>query len=746
MQGLFCGKRVFMRKIYLIAVLLLSCIIMAGCGGKELPQNNLHQFLQENGESAAGGIPAEGNDLPAPAERTEYYEIAVDAERIFDWEQEGEEVLRALQKAEFLGMQFYQGEPVQLWQEPNRDQYGFLTSWDVCLYRADGSRVTLLQGIEADGRHYAYLDQEGNLYWWANSSRIEYPDGGVEEINGILRKYSSAGELIFERQYDYGMMFREMREIPEGRVYLIFSKIGAERDGKLAELDPATGLVTELDAVRLTEQDLSGQKLGVWGDRLARFKFGGNFDYEIAVMNTADGSEESVFSSAGTSYMPPENYTLCDYRALEDESVETLWRARDGSKSLRQVLRMEKGEKIPIVLRGHISAVSWFSKQINSFNQQNETYHVIVEDDTGDDLEELARLTSVQIASGKGPDILCGGLMKEYIPGMLEKGALEDLRPFMEKSGIREEDFFPFTFDTWRSGDKICGISPASPSLTGYCMDSSVLGGTEEPDIEALTDALLAGQEKAIFLKRYDSGKLLELLLRGTETLWGMVDWENRSCDFNGELFQKLLEVAKRYGDDGNPGEISCIAERRSLGAIQYFDDRQEREENGKVICGVLFDDGCHAAVEPDSALAINANSSNKEGAWEFISFLLGEEAQSGESGVPVSRKGYDAWVERQKKRFAGGKREEEIHCNLLPDGSYAYQGTVVYTEADVADEIIEEYTEMMEDTRTYSLRTAPILAIIREEAEDYFQGNKSPEEVSRLITNRVQLYLDEMQ
>lgn len=746
MQGLFCGKRVFMRKIYLIAVLLLFCIFMAGCGGKELPQNNLHQFLQENGESAAGGIPAEGNDLPAPAERTEYYEIAVDAERIFDWEQKGEEALLALQKAEFLGMQFYQGEPVQLWQEPNRDQYGFLTSWDVCLYRADGSRVTLLQGIEVDGRHYAYLDQEGNLYWWANSSRIEYPDGGVEEINGILRKYSSAGELIFERQYDYGMMFREMREIPEGRVYLIFSETGAERDRKLAELDPATGLVTELDAVRLTEQDLSGQKLGVWGEQLARFKFGGIFDYEIAVMNTEDGSEESVFSSAGTSYMPPENYTLCDYRALEDESVETLWRARDGSKSLRQVLRMEKGEKIPIVLRGHISAVSWFSKQINSFNQQNETYHVIVEDDTEDDLEELARLTSVQIASGKGPDILCGGLMKEYIPGMLEKGALEDLRPFMEKSGIREEDFFPFTFDTWRSGDKICGISPASPSLTGYCMDSSVLGGTEEPDIEALTDALLAGQEKAIFLKRYDSGKLLELLLRGTETLWGMVDWENRSCDFSGELLQKLLEVAKRYGDDGNQGEISCIAESRSLGAIQYFDDRQEREENGKVICGVLFDDGCHAAVEPDSALAINANSSNKEGAWEFISFLLREEAQSGESGVPVSRKGYDAWVERQKKRFAGGKREEEIHCNLMPDGSYAYQGTVVYTEADVADEIIEEYTEMMEDTRTYSLRTAPILAIIREEAEDYFQGNKSPEEVSRLITNRVQLYLDEMQ
>ena len=37
-----------------------------------------------------------------------------------------------------------------------------------------------------------------------------------------------------------------------------------------------------------------------------------------------------------------------------------------------------------------------------------------------------------------------------------------------------------------------------------------------------------------------------------------------------------------------------------------------------------------------------------------------------------------------------------------------------------------------------------PIWQIIQEEAEAYFTGDRSIEEVADIITNRVQLYLDE--
>lgn len=723
-----------MKKVLLMTVTLFSCIFLSGCSGSA-----------DRDEDTWRGIQGGMSDLSAITERTEYYDIAVEQEPIFLRQQEKGEPSQTAEKARLVGMQFYQGEPVQLWQEQNRSQQGGALSCELCLYRPDGSREVLLQGIEPSSRHQGCLDWEGNLYWWENSTRREYPNGGTEEIGAVLMKYSAAGELIFERQYDCGVDLKEICQAADGRIYLILGQTGTEGGRRLAKLDPAAGLVTEIEDALGAEQPLHSLKLGTWGDKPAVFKFRSTLGNEIAVINVEDGSEDCILSFLGTSYRTPEGYDLQDFRILEDGSVELLWASWDGSKGLQENLRMEKVDKIPIVLRGNISELIWLEKQIHEFNLRNETYHIIVEDcGQENDAEDFARLTSVQIASGKGPDILCGSLMEDYIPGMLKTGAFEDLRPFMERSGIREEDYFPFVFDIWRDGDKIYGISPVSPGLEGYCMDGSVLGGTREPDMESLADALLSGQADRTFLKGYDSRRLLELLLKGSETLWGTVDWKQGSCDFGGELLGKILEVSKRYGDNGENRETGCIAEGRSYGAIYIFDDRQEREKKGKVICGVLFDDGCHPAVQPDSALAINANSPNKEGVWEFFSFLLGEEAQSGSGGVPVSRRAFDAWAEGQKEQFAGGREIHLSHRETLSDGTSVIVGEFVYTEADVSDEIVEEYRGMMEDARPIPICTAPILAIISEEAGDYFQGNKSPEEVSRLITNRVQLYLDE--
>jgi len=319
--------------------------------------------------------------------------------------------------------------------------------------------------------------------------------------------------------------------------------------------------------------------------------------------------------------------------------------------------------------------------------------------------------------------------------------------PAIFQASIREEDYYPIAFSAWSRGEKIYGICP-DPLIYALEADRDILQNSS--DIRGITDALLAYQGEAVYLKGMDSSALLRLFLEGSETLWGMIDWEKGTFDFKGELFLDLLQVAQRYGDTpsalGAPeNNTLCIAQREDFRDYYYAPSDSELEERGLVLAGWLFDDGCHAAVESDSALAINANSSNKEGAWEFISFLLGEEVQSGDSGVPVSRKAFDIWTKRQKERLADEKLEEMIY-EVLPDGTYEYMGKTIYTEADVTDEIIEEYTGMLEDTRTYPIRTVSILAIISEEAEDYFQGSKGPEEVSRLITNRVQVYLDEMQ
>ena len=724
-----------MKKVHLVSALFLCSVLFVGCGGQK-----------GNTESTWQGIRAGMDDLSAITERTEYYDIAAKSEPIFQWEREKEDQFQSRIKPAFISMQFYLEEPVQLWREPNLGPHGELLSWDICLYRSDGSREAILQGIGSAYNHHGYLDQEGNLYWWKNSTTIEHSDGRIEKTETSIYKYSPTGKLLFEKHYDYGYNFEEIRQTADGRIYLAISNRKSEGNGykRLAELDPATGLVTENTAVQTAEWGLDSQRLGVCGEKLAAFKFQFLSGNEILQVNADDGAESLILSFQGTTYIPPKEFDLEDFRVMEDKSVEILWVARDSSKGLWEKLQMTKVNKIPIVLRGHFND-SWLAAQINSFNRQNETYHVILEDcGPGNDIEDFARLTSIQIISGKGPDILDGNLMEEYISGMMEKGILEDLRPYMERSGIREEDYFPFTFGTWKNGDGIYGVSPASPVLAGYCMDSAFLGITQEPDIETLIDALLSSQEKAVFLKGYDSQELLELFLAGTDTLWGMVDWEKRSCDFSGNLFAQILEAAKRYGDREDTEAVSCLAKQRSFADIFDFDDAAERKNKGTVICGTLFDDGCHVAVTSYSALAVNVNSPHKEGAWEFISFLLGETAQSASSGIPASRSAFGSWVEKQKARVAGGKSLHKLHTKKLPDGSRVITGETIYTEADITDEIIAEFRETLEAARPYPLRTVPILDIIRDEAEDYFNGSKSAKEAGRNVTNRVQTYLDE--
>ena len=731
-----------MKKIHQMTALLLSCILLAACGGQK-----------GSDESAWQGIRAGMEDLSVITDRTEYYDIVAEQEAVFQWDQEQKNSPLAVKSNYFSGMQLYQGEPVQLWcVRVIRGEFMF---WDLYLYKPDGSRELLISGISTQSPCHGYLDQEGNIYLWNNSSTRTYSDGEIEIYGTYLKKYDPSGKLLFEKEFDYGYDIQEIRQTADGRGYLFTSGKGLEgqESRRLAELDPATGNVTELEAVSLSSE-VSRPHLGIWGEKLVTFKFQPLIGDEIAALSVEDGSEDCILSFQGTSYVTPTGFILQDFQILEDESVEILWASSDGSRSLRERLRMEKVEKTPIVLRG-MNVTGWLASQVSSFNRQSGQYHVIIEDcGQGNDVEDFARLTSVQIASGKGPDIIEGGLMKDYMSGLMEKGLLEDLRPYMEGSGIREEDYFPFVFSTWRGGDRIYGISPSSPVLAGFCMDRAVLGGTGEPDIGALVDALLAGSERqagkedVAFLKGYDSQELLELLMKGSDTLWGMVDWEKGSCDFSGELFARILETAKSYGDDGDLGEVNYIAERRSFFDVLEFDDRAEREGNGKVICGVIFDDGCHVAVSPYySVLTVNVNSRYKEGAWEFISFLLGEEAQSARgksSGVPVNRQAVNVWLEMQREKVAGGKEIYKMLMRKSTDGSATVTGTVVYTEADITEEIVAEYVETLEDARPYPIRTDPILDIISEEAADYFNGSKSAAEVGKVVTNRVQTYLDE--
>ena len=161
--------------------------------------------------------------------------------------------------------------------------------------------------------------------------------------------------------------------------------------------------------------------------------------------------------------------------------------------------------------------------------------------------------------------------------------------------------------------------------------------------------------------------------------------------------------------------------------------------------CGVLFDDGCHGAQDSTRTMAVNSNSGHKEGAWEFLCFLLGDEAQFSARTVlpPVSRRNFETWLEKQREQVQGEKNSGAIIQIIMPNNEIT-TSVVTYTEEDLTEEKIEEYRKALEEARSCPIRTAPILDIILEESADYFSGSKSAEAVSEIVANKVKIYLDE--
>lgn len=301
--------------------------------------------------------------------------------------------------------------------------------------------------------------------------------------------------------------------------------------------------------------------------------------------------------------------------------------------------------------------------------------------------------------------------------------------------GIRHPrgGFFPLVFSAWRQGENIFGVTPKMEVYYEE-MDMEVLGKQETPDIETLADALLAWEGGGVYRARLASGEVLRSLLQGSESLWGMVDWEAGSCDFHIPLFEKLLKAAGRYGYDAGKELEPELTYYRNLNNFFYFNSSAEQEEKGRVSSGTLFDDGCHGVSLPLYTMAVNASSEHKEGAWEFIAFLLEEEVQYSEEMYlpPVHRKSFDRWLEWEIRQ--GSEVRFENGHTVHP----------VYYGENTSEVKKEAYKTAIEEARPLPARTAAVLAIVLEEAEDYFSGSKSAEEVSRVINNRVQLYLNE--
>lgn len=641
--------------------------------------------------------------LPVACGKTDgephYYEIRSESRQ-----------LEKSEKSQFLlGQQYYLGTPVNILAEQSASE-GAGSSMDVYIHPMGEDKKLLMSGVSREYRTKGwYLDQKGQCFITGPSA---------------ITRLDADGKLLYKSRTEDVIM--DICCLEDGGIILLTSKDGL---WQFSELDPDTGKIARIDKV-----SVQGGKayIGASGKNLMLLNEQGFWRIDLK-----KGTKELTLPFAGTLY-------TIDW--AEDNPAD-FW--CDGSKAgilwssgkEERLVRVDiSGKKEIIRVRG--KCASWLKKQLHLFNQSNEVYYVILEEpEDGDNESDFHVETYLKLTSGKGADIICSNAVDSDVSGLIEKGVFADLAPLMEASGILEENYFPAAFDAWRDDEKIYGLVP-NLNIWDYVLDKEILKGSEELTIEVLVDSMLEFEEDRVFRAGVGGVTIMKYFLQGSEDLWEMVDWENGTCDFSGELFSKMLRAAKRYAADKRY-QYPAITNLRRCMNLYSLDTAKSLEAKNQVHLGVFFDDGHYAysSLNYGIAMGINAGSAHLEGAWELLVFLLNEEAQSminyQDDAFPVNRNAFEHLIQYELE--AAQATTEVEHNGVVYSKPSNIRFGQEFTEAQA-----EEIRRLFAEAKTVPYRVTPLLSIIAEETAYYFNGDKSKEEVVSQIQNRVQLYLDE--
>lgn len=232
------------------------------------------------------------------------------------------------------------------------------------------------------------------------------------------------------------------------------------------------------------------------------------------------------------------------------------------------------------------------------------------------------------------------------------------------------------------------------------------------------------------------------------------IDFEKGSCDFNSMEFKTLLRFCKENAELQsfeylNGDELA--SQIRSGKAFEYpFEGELAsysgvRAKLGKEYSsvGMPSENGQGFIALSYKYVTMNAFSKNRELAADFLEYLLSEKCQV--------KYGRGKWVRRDvieshvRERVTtviyktpDSEGEEVIECHFQQ-----YGGVMPLAVDENGDSFVKEYLDIMDKARPYSTHSE-VRAIISEEADAYFAGAKTVDEVADIIQNRVQLYLKE--
>ncbi len=405
-------------------------------------------------------------------------------------------------------------------------------------------------------------------------------------------------------------------------------------------------------------------------------------------------------------------------------------------------------------------------QDVVDFNRHNDKVRIQVldyseyNDDENEDYDAGRTKLLTEIMSGQMPDML----LLDQLPyrQLASKGLLEDLYPYIDSDPeLKREDYFPNVLQAMEVNGGLYQITSGF-NIQTLIGATQVVGDKPGWTYQELQNALATMPEGCDAMDLYTTrGDLLQTLL--CADLNHYVDWTEGKCYFDSQDFIDLLEFTARF-----PAEIpddlewesttTRLAQGRQMltSASLYSVDSiiwQDVQfgEKGCTYIGYPTNEGVGSYMYLSTGYAMSSKCSDKEAAWAFMRSVITEDAQRNSwDGIPLSLKVYREKLEQamtpeyqtdEKGNYLLDEKGQKIP---QPIGSIWMEGGEEYMvynmtqeQADKLWEAVSTCTKLMESDNA-------IYDIVFEQAQAFYSGQKSAQDVAKLIQSKVTIYVNE--
>lgn len=399
-------------------------------------------------------------------------------------------------------------------------------------------------------------------------------------------------------------------------------------------------------------------------------------------------------------------------------------------------------------------------KQVIAYNKKNDTYRITVKDysvyQTDDDWEAGTKKLNADIAAGQAPDIIVANspsIVKNYA----SKGLFADLYKYIEKDeSINKDDIFPNLLKVSEYNGKLYQIAPYF-NISSLAAKTKFVGNRNSWTFSEMMEVEKSLPEGTSLFMAMDRVTLLRQILFADSEFY--IDMSKGKCNFDSQEFKDLLTymkgLPKSYEDIYNDIDDSFWAEYdsswRNDKAVIYNAYINTPNDYRDIVKGYLGEDATYIGYPTSEgngtvinfylSFAISSKASNPDGAWDFVKYYLSKDYQDSITyNIPASMSRFDEICEQAKNvNTEGGDFEIYKEPFWMGNG---------YVELDPIndDDIAAIKAVILSAEKLEGNVEDEVIDIIIEEAEPFFEGQKSVDEVTSIIQSRISIYISEKQ